>query len=402
MKRILALILALMMIGSMLTACGEDPEKEDKTDEASVTEPTAQEATAVSGELRENMQSYIEESYVDHGFKGAAYLVYQGEEVYSGGAGKANKQENTDNGADVVYHIASITKQFTAAAILKLCEEGKMTVDDTLSTYFPEYTTGADITIHNLLSMQSGIPDFVREYDEDGYEVEISAQAAVYGVEEDNSFEENRDAIRRWIFDQELLFDQGERFSYCNSNYFLLGEIIEQVSGISYFDYLRTNFFEPLGMETAGFMENYDNADATVAKGYHNVGASEMLGYDGVAFGCGDMMASPKDMYKWTVALHSGKVLGDEMYRLMTTQHCEGDEGYSGYGYGLMIGDNGPVQAYFHSGSIPCFLSCVLYIPQMDFYVAVMSNYFSETVMSVLDDISKEFLKEIGLTPDME
>ncbi len=396
MKRFSAILLALALGIFALAACGQTAE--EKQEEA-VTEAPTQEATVVTEELRNKMKTLIDDSLVGHGFKGAGYIVYRGEEVYSGGAGKANKKADIDNSADVVYHIASITKQFTAVAILKLCEAGKMRLDDTLSKYYPDYTIGGDITIHNLLSMQSGIPDFVRSYDENGDEVQSTSQAAIDGVEEENSLEDNKKALREWILSQELLFEQGDRFSYCNSNYFLLGEIIEKVSGETYFDYLRTHFFEPLGMKTAGFMENYDNPDATVAVGYHHTNGADLLNFTGVAFGCGDMMASPKDLYKWTTALHGGRVLGDEMYQKMITAHCEGDEGYAGYGYGLMIGDTGTMPYYFHTGSIPCFLSAVIYIPAVDYYVAVMSNYASETVKSVAQDISKKFLQEIGLVP---
>ena len=401
MKRFLALLLTIMLMVPALAACGENSGENDNVSEAFTEVPT-EEATVVSDEVRGDVRAIAEESFDNRGFKGAAYLVYHGEEVYAGGAGKANKKEDIDNSPDVVYHIASVTKQFTAAAILKLCGEGKMSVNDTLFMYFPDYETGADITVHNLLSMQSGIPDYVRGYDENGYEMEISSQPVIDGVEDDNSLEENRDALRKWIFAQELLFDQGDRFSYCNSNYFLLGEIIEKVSGISYFDYLRTYFFEPLDMETAGFMEDYDKPDAIVAVGYHNTGAADLLTYQGAAFGCGDMMASPKDLYKWTVALHHGRVLSDEMYQLMITEHCKGSEGNSSYGYGLMIGSTGLLPFYFHSGSIPCFLSCVMYIPQIDLYAAVMSNYFSETLMSAEKDITEGFLKKIGLLADTE
>lgn len=398
MKRFLAILLSLLMAATMFSACGEDHSEKDAPETEAAT-VAAEKETVVTEELRDKMKTLIDDSLVGHGFKGAGYIVYRGEEVYSGGAGKANKKADIDNSADVVYHIASITKQFTAVAILKLCEAGKMRLDDTLSKYYPDYTIGGNITIHNLLSMQSGIPDFVRSYDENGDEIQSTSQAAIDGVEEENSLEDNKKALREWILSQELLFEQGDRFSYCNSNYFLLGEIIEKVSGETYFDYLRTHFFEPLGMKTAGFMENYDNPDATVAVGYHHTNGADLLNFTGVAFGCGDMMASPKDLYKWTTALHGGRVLGDEMYQKMITAHCEGDEGYAGYGYGLMIGDTGAMPYYFHTGSIPCFLSAVIYIPAVDYYVAVMSNYASETVKSVAQDISKKFLQEIGLVP---
>ncbi len=395
MKRLITLLLALITALSALTACGED--KSEEATEAATSAPTEQ-STVVSDDTREKIKEQFEKALDNHTFRGAVYVVYKGEEVYSGGTGKANKKENTDNGADVVYHIASITKQFTAAAILQLCEQGKMSLDDTLGKYYPEYEIGADITIHNLLSMQSGIPDFARNYDEDGYEMTEVYQAVIDGVSEQNSIEENRAALREWILSQDLLFEQGERFSYCNSNYFLLGEIIEMVSGKSYFDYLQTAFFEPLGMETTGFMENYDNPKATVAKGYYgSSNADEIFNAQGVAFACGDMMASPKDMYQWSIALHGGKVLGEEMYQKMIAPHAEGDENYSSYGYGLMISPDGLLKTYFHSGSIPCFLSCVLYAPDVDLYVAVMSNYADASMMTVTEEFVKIILQELGL-----
>ncbi len=401
-NRVTSLILSIIILLSALCACGdsnaEKPTEPTTEPATSATETQAETAPSVSEADLKKVNDIFEEAFADNGFKGAVYLVYNGEELYSGGAGKANKQENTLNNADVVYHIASVTKQFTAAAILKLCEEKKLSLTDTLSSFFPEYNAGADITIHNLLSMQSGIPDFARAYDENGYETEVTSDFMIDGVEEENSAAENREAIKKFIFSQELLFDQGERFSYCNSNYFLLGEIIEQVSGTSYFDYVRTNFFEPCGMSTAGFMDSYDVEGATVAKGYHNIGfASELFNYSGVAFACGDIMASPKDMYKWSIALHSGKVLSDEMYRLMTTEHAKGSPGYSSYGYGLMI-NNG---AYFHNGSLPCFLSFVMYMPRNDIYLAVMSNYASETFMTVAQDSLLKISQETNILPSL-
>lgn len=388
MKRSIAIVLSLVMAVAVFSACGE---KSNGNNQETVSETT----TVKNSNLQTEAQKIFEESFQSHGFKGAGYLVYKGEEIYAGGAGKANKKEDIDNSADAVFHVASVTKQFTAAAILKLCEEKRMSLDDTLSKYFPDYKAGADITIHNLLSMQSGIPDFTREYDENGNEKKSESQISIDGVEDDNSVQENRDAIKTWIFSQKLLFEQGERYSYSNSNYFLLGEILEQILGQTYFDYLKTNFFEPLEMTTAGFDENYDVSGATVAKGYHDTGIiAEIYGYPGVSFGSGDMMASPKDLYKWSVALHSGKVLGAEMLQKMTEKYVDCGDGTS-YGYGLMILES-PVGAVFmHGGVTPRFFSYVIYAPQKDLFLAVMSNYASETTFSVTKDVSAKILQEI-------
>ena len=389
MKRLIAIIMAAVLAAMAFSACSGN-------NAVNHQETVSETAAATETGLKAEADQIFTESFQSHDFKGAGYAVYKGEEIYSGGAGKANKKENIDNTADAVYHIASVTKQFTAAAILKLCEEKKMSLDDTLSKYFPAYKSGAAVTIHNLLSMQSGIPDFVRKYDESGNEVKTDSQIVIDGVEDDNSAQENRGAIRAWIFSQNLLFKQGERYSYSNSNYFLLGEILEQVSGNTYFDYLKTNFFEPLEMATAGFDENYDVGGATVAKGYNDTGSvSAIYGYPGVSFGSGDMMASPKDLYKWSAALHGGKVLGAEMYQKMTEKYVDCGDGTS-YGYGLMILESPAGTVYMHNGATPRFFSCVMYSPQKELFLSIMSNYASETTFSVTKDVITKILQIIN------
>lgn len=387
MKKIISIIMTLTVTVLMFSACGESGSVNKK-------EPVTE--TAGTDKLRAKAKEIFEESFQSHVFKGAGYVVYKGDEIYSGGTGKANKKEKTENSADAVYHVASVTKQFTAAAILKLCEEGKLSLDDTLSKFFPGYKAGADVDIHQLLSMQSGIPDFSREYDEKGNEKKPDSSFSIDGVEKDNSVQKNREAVKACIFSQKLLYKQGERYSYSNSNYFLLGEIIEQVSGKTYFDYLKTSFFEPLKMTTAGFDENYDVSGATVAKGYNNIGLSaNFYGYPGVSFGSGDIMASPKDLYKWTVALHGGKVLTDEMYKKMTKKYVDCDNQFS-YGYGLMIQDSSDGNvAYMHTGSTPRFLSYVIYLPKNELFISIVSNYASESTPSVFQDVSYKIWQEI-------
>lgn len=387
MKRTIAVAMSVILAATVLSACGNNGGQSVETVDTT---------TAAKTGLQEKAKSIFEQSFRDYGFMGAGYMVYKGEEIYSGGVGKANKKEDTDNGADVVYHVASITKQFTAAAILKLCEEKKLTLDDTLSKYFAGYKAGADITIHNLLSMQSGIPDFTREYDENGDEKKSDSQVFVDGVERNNSVQENRSAVRKWIFSQKLLFKQGGRYSYSNSNYFLLGEIIEQVSKKTYFDYIKTSFFEPLELTTAGFDENYDNSSAQVAKGHNNTGlVTNLYGYPGVSFGSGDLMISPKELYKWSAALHGGKVLSEESVKKMTEKYADCGDGTS-YGYGLMIADSPAGTLYMHSGAVPKFFSYYFYLPQKELFVSLMSNYASETIFTVTKEIGSKILKEFN------
>lgn len=382
MKRILSLIVSLILTLGLLAACGSN----ESGNTAGTDPPTeaASVAPAVTDEMRAELKEAFETVFAQRLYEGAAYVVYQGEEVYAGGAGKANKAEGTDNGAEVVYRIGSVTKQFTAAAILRLCEQGRLSLDDTLEKYYPAYTTGKDVTLSHLLSMQSGIRDYLRSYDDEGREISSTSEPFIAGAAESNSIEANRDALLQHIFSMELLYPQGEGYNYSNSNYVLLGGIVEQVSGVSFHEYIRTNFFEPLGMDTAGFIDEYDNPGATVAKGYNKASnASLVFAYPGIAFACGDIMASPKDLYKWTIALHTGKVLGGEMYGEMTAIHVGDPTESTCYGYGLMIAEINGVRMIFHSGSIPGFISFVAYIPDQDCFIALMNNHGSESTSAI-------------------
>ena len=396
----------------MLAACGasDDSAATDAattaaapTEPAAATEPTeapaaVPEASALSeGDLQALAEEFAE-VFTRQDFKGGVYIAWQGLDVYSGGAGQADKTLELDNGADVVYHIASISKQFCAAAILRLCEEGKMSVIDTLGKYFPEYKKGKNITVHNLLSMQSGIPDPGRVYDGDGNEISVPDDQSPIpdGISESNSAEKNLEVLKKLVFSMDLLFEQGGRFSYSNSNYVLLALIAEKVSGMRYEDYIRTQFFEPLGMETAGFIDIYDNEDAVAAAAYRRTGAYQLLSYRGATKGCGDIMASPIDVYKWTLALHGGEVLGEEMYRKMTTVYTSNNSYAPGYGYGLMMADTEYGKMYYHSGSLPSYKSFVGYIPAIDYYIAAMSNYNCENSHGVAGVLTRTVMQKAG------
>lgn len=385
MKRLFCLLLAATAALCALSACGDSaapPAETEATAAEHTVAPTSENGAALSDEMRDELKDAFDDILTQRLFEGAVYVVYQGEEVYAGTKGYAVKADKIPNSVDVVYQIASNTKQFTAAAILKLCEEGRLSLDDTLKKYFPAYEIGADITIHSLLSMQSGIRDFLRSYDDAGNEV-ASSTHYVDGVSDSNTAEQNRAALEKFIFESELLFPQGERYSYSNSNYYLLGRIVEQVCGMSCHEYMRKNFFDPLEMNTAGFIDDYDHPGAIVAKGYRGGNATSWFSYPGVSFGCGDIVASPKDLYKWSTALHTGKVLSDEMYRKMTAVQISDAASGTNYGYGLMIQKNIGATLCYHGGSIPGFTSAVVYIPGQDFFIAAISNYSNENTMAV-------------------
>ena len=182
------------------------------------------------------------------GFWGTV-LVSRGDVIlHAGGYGMADIERNIPNTPEKKLRIASITKQFTAAAILRLCEDGFISLSDSLAKFIPEFPNGDTISIEQMLNHSSGIPTMINT-------LEL--------LEEVKKFEEDRtlqEAEIAYISSLPLRFEPGSSFLYSNSAYFLLSVIVERASGKRYDDYLRTNFFEPLGMNNTGYDYNeYDS-----------------------------------------------------------------------------------------------------------------------------------------------
>jgi CubicO group peptidase (beta-lactamase class C family) len=226
----------------------------------------------------------------------------------------------------------SVFKQFCAAATLMLRDQGKLSLDDTVIKYFPEFTKAENITLRHLLSMRSGL---VRDFDAMYLNPESYA---------DMSREELRTAMLEWLYDQALLFEPDTRMEYSNVNYTLLAYVVEQVSGMAYEDFIRQNIFEPLGMIHSGFFgEVPENPQWGLT--YDNlVPGSELIE---IGKGCGDIVSTASDMELWMTALQSGKVVCEESYREMTTSYS-GTMAYQGYGYGLTLLPRG---GWGHGGS---------------------------------------------------
>lgn len=374
MKRLLAIILSAVLLLS-LAACGK------------TTLTDAQKET-----LLQKAQADIEQTQ----FKGAVCATLYSDEILTAASGKANKDEDIDNASDVAYRYASITKQFTAAAIMKLYEQNKLDLQDTIDKYFPDYAHGKEITIHELLCMRSGLVDYINDpdtLDQNGDPQGRKDVEIAFAVSPDKSAEENRAAIEAWIFSQPLRFEPNSKFEYCSSGYMLLGEIVEQVAGESFSDFAQKNFFDPLGMTTAGFLGSYDKEDVIVAKAYNRAGDMEWTEYPGAWFAAGDLICSPRDMTKWSNALMNGKVVNDASWQLMTTVYSDEDPAMP-YGYGLMIDNQDGRKIVRHTGHFPSYCSMMLMVPEEGYTCTTVSNHSNENAPILCGQITKDF-KEI-------
>jgi len=294
---------------------------------------------------------------------GATVLVAKnGQVIYQKAFGKANLELDVDMTPQHIFRIGSITKQFTASAILKLAEQGKLSVRDDITKYIPDYPTpGHTITIEHLLTHTSGIKNYT--------------SLPAWTPEVRRKDLTPRELIN--LFQGEPLdFAPGTDFRYSNSGYILLGYIVEVVSGKPYDQYLRENFFEPLGMQHAYYEHTPDLVPGRIP-GYQNRD-SHYANADFVSmtlpYAAGGLISNADDLFTWYEALMHGKVLQPESLRAAHTSHILSNGRPTGYGYGWEIGNVQGHPTIKHTGRINGFVTYVVYLPSDKIFVAMLTN----------------------------
>ena len=291
---------------------------------------------------------------------GAAVLVARGDEVlYSGARGLADVRTGTPLTADSVFRIGSISKQFAAAGLLKLVEAGKLSLDDPLSKYVPDFPNGEHITVLELLNHTSGVKDYTH----------IAAWRNG-PIEKDVSTAQLIATFR----DAKPDFAPGKDWAYDNSGYALVGAVIEAVSGQSWHAYLRSALFEPLGLTHTGYGADPQFA-AQQVHGYSledgKVVPAKVISMT-IPNAAGALVSTVGDLLKWNRALHEGRVLKSETYTRMITPVGKAIEAKYGLGIELATVQGRPMLD--HSGGIFGFESMLEYVPGPDISVVVLQN----------------------------
>ena len=264
----------------------------------------------------------------DAGFQGAV-LVGRGKKiVFAKGYGvcdeKAAAPEQLPIGINSTFEAGSISKQMTAAAAMQLVQAGKFATSDTLSKFFPDFEAGEKITIEMLLNMRSGLTDHINSA-EDFFPKNIYRRIEVKQMACE-PVEEN--LVLEYLNSAPLLAEPDSTYFYCNTNYFLLARIIEQVSGMAFSDYMQKNIFDRCGMSRTNLEFQKTDTRGYDYKGrYYSIPSS-------LAVGCGDVNSSVTDLFKWNVLFTSGKVVKKKTFKKMIDSES--------YGYGV----------YCHEGSI--------------------------------------------------
>jgi len=304
--------------------------------------------------LDQVVQSYV----ADKTFMGSV-LVARGDQVlFSRGYGSANLEWNIPNAPNTKFRLGSVTKQFTAASILLLEERGKLKTDDLVKKYVPDAPAAWDkITIFHLLTHTSGIPNFTGFSD--------------YASQE--PFETTPEKLVARFRDKPLDFQPGEKFSYSNSGYVLLGYLVEKASGESYEKFLQENIFGPLGMKDSGYDSNYAiilHRAAGYSPSKPDKGQPVNTGFIhmSVPFSAGALYSTTEDLLRWEQGLFGGKVLSAASLAKMTTPFKDD------YAFGLTVAMQDGHKRIQHNGGIEGFNTALAYYPDDKLTVAVLAN----------------------------
>jgi CubicO group peptidase (beta-lactamase class C family) len=321
--------------------------------------------------------------YNEYGqFNGSALVAENGKIIFKKGFGQANMEWNIPNQPDTKFRLGSITKQFTAFLIVKLAEEGKIKLDVPITTYLPDYPkeNGDKITIHHLITHTSGIPNYT---------------SVPNFLKEKSRNPSSPEEFVKTFNKLPLDFKPGEKFSYSNSGYFLLGYIIEKITGKTYEQYLQETILTPLKMANTGF----DHSEVILknrAAGYEKKGKSYVNSSFidmSIPYAAGSLYSTVEDLYLWDQALYTTKLLSEKsMESLFKSYITFGDESY-GYGWFLSqekIGDK-QYKIVEHGGGINGFNTIISRVPA-DKNLVVLLNNTGGTILGEMNEAIRAIL----------
>ncbi|HLZ55828.1 MAG TPA: serine hydrolase domain-containing protein [Ktedonosporobacter sp.] len=352
----LSLVLLIMLAG-----CGVLPGAPDADKATAATTPKPLPNTA-------KIEGYLNH-LADGGQLSGTVLIAENGSIFSKGYSLANEDTHTPNTTQTMFRIGSITKQFTAMAILILQEHGKLHVQDHICLYIQDCPQDwQPITIQHLLTHTSGIPDYINAPDL----LDFWTQPAT------------PEQLVAHFKNLPLKFAPGSGYSYSNSGYTLLGYIIERITGEPYATFLRENIFDPLKMSHSGY--DSTSLQAGHATGYYK-GYDKPDAYDiSVFYAAGALYSTVGDLYTWDQALAQHKLISAQAYKDMFTSHACTNEAAAdgcgpGYGYGWFIEQGG--KYIYHVGHIDGYYSYNSFYPERDLDIIVLSNLETTDVLHI-------------------
>ncbi len=351
----------------------------ERNDAASTPAPEAPGSTEMApdiaaGQRGEELDAYLRNLAESQQFMGTVLVAVGDDLILDAGYGWADLESGRMNTPQTQLRIGSLTKQITAAAVLRLQELGKLDVHEPVSSYLPGYLQGAQITAHQLLTHSAGVPNYTRRPD-----LAQVVQAPITLPELISQFSA-----------QELEFPPGQRYAYSDSGYVLLTALIEAISGMSYAEFVQTEIFSPLGMLDSGY--DFLNDDlAQPAQGYQMTpgGPRQAVETDSSwASGAGALYSTTHDLYRWEQALAGSRLLSAASEEAMFTPWVDMGQGYA-YGYGWEIGEMAGHTSQTHAGNIFGYGSFIARFPQDEATIIVLGNALQLSPRVIAEDLAR-------------
>lgn len=319
--------------------------------------------------LAQKVDTYLGTEYPSDG-PGVSFLIAkEGKIIYQKAFGMANLELNVPMTPENVFEIGSITKQFTAVAILMLEEKGELKVEDDITKYIPDYPTlGKTITIHQLLNHTSGIKSYT------------NMPTFLAKARTDMTPKEIIDGFKNEPMD----FEPGEQFLYNNSGYILLGHIIEVVSGTSYAEFIQEHIFNKLNMNNSSYgnikiiIPNRASGYSESENGYVNADYLSMT----LPYAAGSIMSTTNDLLKWQNALNSHKLISKESYEKAIHGSSLNNGTHIPYGYGLEEANINGSLGIQHGGGIFGYTTMGIYLPEEKIFVSGLTNCDCKSISS--------------------
>lgn len=332
---------------------------------------SAQNTIIPAAEIVSKTDEYMKAAVGVDGFSGTILIARNGQPIVNKGYGMANIELNVPNAPKMIFRLGSITKQFTSMAVMMLKEKGKLGVDDPICKYFTDCPAAwKPITIRNLLTHTSGIPNYTSFPDFAKTTIQPITQSEIYAL----------------LKDKPLEFAPGEKYAYSNSGYYLLGTIIEKASGVSYSEFLQTNIFTPLGMKNSG----YDSTSQIImnrAAGYARQ-KGEIVNADymdmSVPYAAGALYSTTGDLLIWDRSLYTDKLVSRKSMDEIFTPF----KGETGYAFGWNIGKRFERRTIGHGGGIYGFATQITRFPSDNVTVIVLCNIQSAAAGKVASDLA--------------
>lgn len=340
-----------------------------------------------AGKLDRGRLVQIVDSLVDfelmHGpTAGMSVAIWQRNElIFAKAYGFADLEHRIPSLVEGMYKVGSVTKQFTVTAILQLVERGKLSLNDELTKFFPDFPVGGrHITITELLNHTSGIKSFTElepAVERDSFRLDLTP-----------------DRILALFRNRPFDFEPGTGWLYNNSAFFLLGRIIEKISGESYPEYLRHHIFEPLGMQGTSYCDNRAIVPHRV-KGYRRTSTGFVNPdpeSDRIAFSSGGLCSTVLDLIAFRRALASGRLISAASYRRMIEPTVLSNGWQTNYGFALARFRLGSMNVIRHGGTIGGFQANLLSVPEADLIVAVLANTLGADAEGVGEQVTRAIL----------